>query len=88
MHFVLTGEKNRKGHNITSCPRAECQTRKHFGHVANLKDCVHANCLDVEEDWFNILFIKCESIVDAYFTEISIPAISLRTDGTVRPLSS
>ena len=50
----------------------------------------YANCLDVrvEDDWFNILFTKCESIVDTYFTEVSIPAISLRIDGIVRPISS
>jgi hypothetical protein len=34
------------------------------------------------------LFTKCESIVNAYFTEVSIPAISLRVDGIVRPISS
>jgi hypothetical protein len=52
------------------------------------KDCAYANCLDVEDDWFNILFTKCESIVNAYFTEVSISAISLRTDGIVRSISS
>ncbi len=35
----------------------------------------------------NILFTKCESIVNAYLIEVSIPAISLRTDGIVRPIS-
>ena len=83
---LCNGEEEPKGHNNTICPRAECQTCKLFGHVA--KDCAYANCLDVEDDWFNILFTKCESIVNAYFTEVSIPAISLRIDGIVRPISS
>jgi hypothetical protein len=78
------GEEEPKGHNNTICPRAECQTCKLFGHVT--KDC--ANCLDVDDDRFNILFTKCESIVDAYLTEVSIPALSLRIDGIVRPNSS
>jgi hypothetical protein len=69
-----------------TCPRAECQTCKLFGHVA--ADCAYANCLDVDVDWFNILFTKCETIVNAYFTEASIPTISLQTDGIVRPISS
>jgi hypothetical protein len=86
MHFVFMGKKNQKGHNNTMCPRAECQTCKLFGHVT--KDCVYANCFDVDDDWFNILFTKCESIVDAHFTEVSIPAVSLRADGIVRPISS
>ena len=37
-------------------------------------------CLNTEYD--------SENIVDAYFTEVSIPAISLRTDGFFRPISS
>jgi hypothetical protein len=78
---LCNGEEEPKGHNNTTCPRAECQTCKLFGHVT--KDCVCANCLDVKDDWANILFTKCESIVDAYFTEVSISAISLRTDGIV-----
>ncbi len=79
------GEEEPKGHNNNAtCPRAECQTCKLFGHVT--KDC--ANCLDVDDDRFNILFTKCESIVDAYLTEVSIPALSLRIDGIVRPISS
>ena len=80
------GDEEPKGHNNTICPRAECQTCKLLGHVA--KDCAYANCLDVEDDWFNLLFTKCESIVNAYFTEVSIPAISLRVDGIVRPIFS
>jgi len=67
---LCNGEEEPKGHSHNICPRAECQTCKLFGHVA--KDCAYANCLDVEEDWFNILFTKCESIVNAYFTEFSI----------------
>ncbi len=80
------GDEEPKGHNNTVCPRAECQTCKLLGHVA--KDCAYANCLDVEDDWFNLLFTQCESIVNAYFTEVSIPAISLRVDGIVRPICS
>ena len=57
---LCNGEEEPKGHNNTICPRAECQTCKLFGHVA--KDCAYANCLDVEDDWFNILFTKCESV--------------------------
>jgi hypothetical protein len=33
------------------------------------------------------LFSKCESIVEAHFTDVSVPAISLRTDGIVRPIT-
>ena len=38
----------------------------------------------VDVDWLNILFSKCESIVEAH---VSVPAISLRTDGIVRPIT-
>jgi hypothetical protein len=76
----LNGEEEPKGHNNTICPRAKCQACKLFGHVT--KDCLH-----VEDGWFNILFTKCESIVNTYLIEVSIPAISLRTDGIVRPIS-
>ena len=87
MQFVGEGPK---GHNNTVCPRAECQTCMLFGRVA--KDCEHANCLDVEadwfNDWFNNLLASCESIVGAYFPQVSVPATSLRTDGFVRPISN
>jgi hypothetical protein len=37
------------------------QKCKLFGHVA--KDCGYANCLDVDVDWFNLLFTKSKSTV-------------------------
>ncbi len=83
-HVTLcNGEElpNSNGHNHNICPRAECQTCKLFGHVAN--DCVYANCLDVDVDWFNLLFTKSESTVQAFFAEVSVQPISLRTDGIV-----
>jgi hypothetical protein len=83
--YLCNGEELPKGHNHNICPRAECQTCKLFGHVA--KDCVHANCLDVDVDWFNLLFTKSESTVHAYFAEVSVQAISLRTDGIVRTIT-
>jgi hypothetical protein len=83
---LCNGEELPKGHNHNICPRAECQTCKLFGHVAN--DCVYANCLDVDVDWFNLLFTKSESTVQAYFAEVSVQAISLRTDGIVRTVTS
>ncbi len=63
------GDELPKGHNHNICPRAECQTCKLFAHVA--KDCVYANCLDVDVDWFNLLFTKSESTVQAYFAEVN-----------------
>jgi hypothetical protein len=58
-----------------------------FGHVA--KDCAYANCLDVDVDWFNLLFTKSESTVQAaYFAEASVYAVALRTDGIVRTVTS
>ena len=83
---LCNGKEMPKGHNHNICPRAECQTCKLFGHVA--KDCVYANCLDVDVDWFNLLFTKSESTVQAYFAEVSVQAISLRTDGIVRTVTS
>ena len=83
---LCNGEELPKGHNHNICPRAECQTCKLFGHVA--KDCVYANCLDVDVDWFNLLVTKSESTVQAYFAEVSVQAISLRTDGIVRTVTS
>jgi hypothetical protein len=53
---LCNGEELPKGHNHNICPRAECQTCKLFGHVA--KDCVYTNCLDVDVEWFNLLFTK------------------------------
>ena len=67
-------------------PTCRCQTCKLFGHVA--KDCVYANCLDVDVDWFNLLFTKSENTVHAYFAEVSVQPISLRTDGIVRTVTS
>jgi hypothetical protein len=90
-HVCTLCSRGRRTRNVTTTlyalSRAECETCKLFGHVT--KDCVcdGANCLDVEEDGLNILFTKCESIVGAYFTEVYIPAVSLRTDGIVRPIS-
>ena len=86
MCTLCNGEELPKGHNHNICPRAECQTCKLFGHVA--KDCVYANCLDVDVDWFNLLFTKSESTVQAYFAEVSVQPISLRTDGIVRTVTS
>jgi hypothetical protein len=83
---LCNGKELPKGHNHNICPRAECQTCKLFGHVA--KDCVYANCLDVDVDWFNLLFTKSESTVHGYFAEASVQAISLRTDGIVRTVTS
>ena len=54
---------------VTAKNCQECQTCKLFGHVA--KDCVYANCLDVDVDWFNLLFTKSESTVQAYFAEVN-----------------
>jgi hypothetical protein len=57
---------------VTAKNCQECQTCKLFGHVA--KDCVYANCLDVDVDWFNLLFTKSESTVqptEAYFAEVN-----------------
>ncbi len=53
-------------------------------------DCAYANCLDIAADGFHILLAGCESIVDAYFTEVqvSVAAASLRADGIVRPISN
>jgi hypothetical protein len=79
------GEEEPTVHNNTICPRAECQTCELFGHVT--EDCAYANCLDIDADWFNILLASCESIVDVYFTQVSVAATSLRTDGIVRPFS-
>ena len=83
---LCNGEELPKGRNHNICPRAECQTCKLFGHVA--KDCVYANSLDVDIDWLNLLFTKSESTVQAYFAEASVQAVSLRTDGIVRPIDS
>ena len=83
---LCNGDEEPKGHNHNICPRAECQTCKLFGHVA--KDCVYASCLDVDVDWFNLLFTKSESTVQAFFAEASVQAISLRTDGIVRTITS
>ncbi len=47
---LCNGEELPKAHNHNICPRADCQTCKLFGHVA--KDCVYANCSDVDVDWF------------------------------------
>jgi hypothetical protein len=44
--------------------------------------------LDVDVDWFNLLFTKSESTVHGYFAEVSVQAISLRTDGIVRTVTS
>jgi hypothetical protein len=44
---------------VTAKNCQECQTCKLFGHVA--KDCVYANCLDVDVDWFNLLFTKSDA---------------------------
>ena len=83
---LCNGDEEPKGHNHNICPRAECQTCKLFGHVA--KDCVYANCLDVDVDWFNLLFTKSENTVHAYFAEVSVHPISLRTDGIVRTVAN
>ena len=83
---LCNGDEEPKGHNHNICPRAECQTCKLFGHVA--KDCVYANCLDVDVDWFNLLFTKSENTVHAYFAEVSVQPISLRTDGIVRTVAN
>ncbi len=56
---LCNGEEQPKGHNHNICPRAECQTCKLSGHVA--KDCIYTNCLDVDVDWFNLLFTKSDA---------------------------
>ncbi len=44
--------------------------------------------MDVDVDWFNLLFTKSESTVHAYFAEVSVQPISLRTNGIVRTVTS
>ena len=51
--LCVMARKNQQFTTNTICPRAECQTCKLFGHVT--KDCAYANCLDVDDDWFNVL---------------------------------
>ncbi len=79
--LCLTAKKSQKVN--TNCPGAECQTCKLFGDVA--KDSAHANCLDVDAVWFNILYINAKASW-THLTDVSVPAISLRTDGIVRPV--
>jgi hypothetical protein len=64
---LCNGEELPKGHNHNICPRAECQTCKLFGDVA--KDCVYANCLDVNIDWFNLLCTNCQGTLEPKTTE-------------------
>ena len=48
--LCVAAQKNQKA-TQHYFPHAECQTSKLFGHVT--KDCAYANCLDVDDDWFN-----------------------------------
>jgi hypothetical protein len=69
MPWQSTSDRDHPAPLYVICPRAECQTCKLFGHVA--KDCVYANCLDVDVDWFNLLFTKSDTNMAATPIKIS-----------------